>query len=343
MKNMLRTFCLLLLALLVNTQGLALDLTPPTAIRDIVYAAYKNNDFATIDAVATQLRTEKGRTPSGAWTITLFYNSLYGAIRAGRGRESSTAEWSETENKLNRWIASSPLSVTAPIALGYAQRWQAWALRGTGFANTVSDKGWKDFAKQLAISHRTLMVNKKISSVDPQWYVEMLEQAQAENWKRAAFMALYEEAITKEPLYHETHIVAMERFLPMWGGSVGEMQEFATQAVLRTSAKEGNALYAYLYTHAENRMAEGEFYKDPYLSSLWNQTVAGYEDLIKQYPTDWNRNHYAKIACMVGVMNTFKVVARQFNGKPDKDAWPGNRYEVCKNHLNKIRPEDPLL
>lgn len=128
----------------------------------------------------------------------------------------------------------------------------------------------------------------------------------------------------------------------MWGGSVKEIQEFATLAVKHTAATDGKGLYARLYGDVLERIGQKRFFIEPYSDSLWNQTEAGFDDLIKKYPTDWNRNLYAKAACQIGMMHKFKSIARQFKGKPHPEAWPGNYYQICKDHINKMAPSDPL-
>ncbi len=178
-----------------------------------MYAAYKQNNFAAIDKIGTQLRTEKSRAPSGDWSLFTFYNCLFGAMKDEIAIKSPE-QWNKVESKLNRWVASEPQSAVAPIALAYAQSWHAWAFRGEGTADTVTQKQWIQFAQHMALSRRTLEANKKISSVDPQWYVEMLQVATAESWEKKDYLALYEEAMSKEPLYYRTHVIALNRFFP---------------------------------------------------------------------------------------------------------------------------------
>lgn len=341
MKNKLRILCLVFLAMLVNTRGNAENFYKPDELKGIIYTAYKENDFAALDKLGTKLRAEKSRTPSGRWNLSDFYMYLFGAMLEGR-KENSAEQWSEVESKMNRWVASTPQSAIAPIALGSAQRRHAWALRGAGFANTVTQKGWEGFSKHLAIASDTLQINKKISSEDPQWYVEMLSLALAQSWTKEQYLALYEEAVSKEPLYYDTHVEAVERFLPMWGGDIEAIQSFAAKAMRRTAATEGQGLYAHIYWYARQRMGPKTFYVEPYRGSILSQMTAGFEDVIKKYPDDWNRNVYARFACEVGKVDLFISLARQFNGKPMKDAWSGDYFQKCKDWAVKARPLDPI-
>ncbi|MEO8387405.1 hypothetical protein [Polaromonas sp.] len=343
MREWIRILGLILLAMFVNRHVNAQSVYAPGEVGKIVLAAYNQNDFSTLDKLATKLRTEKSRTSYGRWNLSDFYDALYRAMLEGR-EDNSSEQWSKAEGKINRWVAISPQSSTAPIALGTAQTWHAWALRGNGYANTVTPKGWEDLAKHMAIARNTLEANKRISSDDPQWYVVMLHVALAESWKRDQYMALYEEAISKEPLYYDTHLRALERFTPRWGGDIQEIQQFAAIAVKRTAAAEGQALYAHVYWSAVQDIGFKALFAEPYRSSIWVQMKSGFEDVLKKYPDDWNRNVYARMACQMGEVDLFISLARQFNGEPikSKSAWPGDYFQKCKEYAAALRPNNPL-
>ena len=340
MRVWVRILGLILLAMVANTAATAKNYTP-TEVHEIVTKAYNESDFLALDTLATTLRTEKDRSSSGRWNLSNFYSSLYGAMREER-KKNSAEDWSRAEDKLNRWVATAPQSSTAPIVLATAQTSHAWTLRGSGYASTVTPKGWEGFAKYMAIARNTLEANKKNSSNDPQWYVVMLRVALAESWKMDQYMALYEEAISKEPLYYETHIQASERFLPMWGGNIPAIQDFAAKAVKRTAAADGQGLYAHVYWSVYQRIGSAEFLAEPYRSSIISQMKAGFEDVLKRYPDDWNRNVYARFACEVHDIDLFISQARQFNGVPIKDAWPEHLFLGCKNYAAAARPDKPL-
>lgn len=330
MREWARILGLVLLAMVATTCVNA-ESYGPYELKEIVAKAYKASDFPTLDRLATKLRTEKSRTPSGLWYLTVFYANLNAEILE-KNEKNSEVQWANIESKLNRWVAAYPQSATAPIALANAQEWHAWALRGHGFANTVTPKGWEDFAKQMAIASNTLEANKKISSDDPQWYVVMLKIALAQGWKKEQYWSLYEEALSKEPLYYQTYFQAAERLIPMWGGSVGEIRNFAADVVKRTASTEGQGMYARIYWAVSSRAGEAEFFAEPHRSVVWSQMKTGFEDVIKKYPSDWNRNAYAKFACQVGDMDTFIAITRSFKGQPMKDAWPDDYFQKCKQY-----------
>ncbi|MEO8388664.1 I78 family peptidase inhibitor [Polaromonas sp.] len=334
MRALVRIFGLIALAMLLSANGNAQTPDPYEPIEDVV-KLYKAGDFYALDKLATKLRIEKNRTPSGRWYLGWFYANLDAAILEGNNTET---QWSAVESKLNRWIADCPQSATAPIALATAQESHAWALRGNGFASTVTSEGWEGFAKHMAISRNTLETNKRISSDDPQWYVVMLRVALAQGWKQEKYWALYEEALLKEPLYYGTYFQAAERLIPMWGGSMEEIRDFAKNAVKRTASTEGKGMYARIYWAMSHRIAPAQFLAGSGESATWADMRAGFRDVIKSYPSDFNKNAFAQYACRFGDVDTFLAVFNSFQGRLDDVIWTGNTFQECKEWAAKLRP-----
>ena len=335
-----RTFSIFLLITFAVFHVGAQTFYKPNELGEIVSKAFKTNNFAELDKLAIKLRIEKSRTPSGLWNLSVFYANLTRVILEGR-EEYSAAQWGEIESQINRWIATAPQSSLAPIALAIAQQNHAWALRGGGFSSTVTQKGWEGFTNHMQAAYETLQANKKISSNDPQWYVEMLGVALAQNWELEKYLALYEEAVSKEPLYYETYFRALERFLPIWGGDIQKIQNFASDAVRRTSSTEGQGMYARIYWVAAGRVGNS-FFAKPHNNLIWPQMKVGFEDVLKKYPVDWNRNALAKFACQFGDVDLFISSVRSFNGKPDDSAWPEGYFQKCKDYALALRPNNPL-
>lgn len=336
MKKNVAGCLLVLLMCLVGQQAKAQAFYKVNELAEIVAAAFKADDHQALDRLATRLRTEKSRTPSGLWNLSVFYSGVVQAMLEGR-EENSSAQWSNVEARLNRWVAAYPHSAFFPIALAQAQARHGWALRGSGFADKVTERGWEGFARQMAAASATLRSNKGISSGDPQWYVQMLGVALAQGWDEAPYMALYEEAVAREPLYYQTYFSALERLLPMWGGDVQKIRSFAADAVRRTAATEGQGMYARIYWVASAR-ASGVFLKEPNRSAVWPQMKAGFNDLITQYPDDWNRNAYAKVACQAGDVDIFIGMVATFEQEPIKDAWPKDYFQRCKAYALQVKP-----
>ena len=70
--------------------------------------------------------------------------------------EPSDSEWLAPIDQLKQWVQTRRDSVTAPIALGNAYLNYAYLARGGGYANTVTDEGWRLFAERVQLARETL-------------------------------------------------------------------------------------------------------------------------------------------------------------------------------------------
>lgn len=349
MREWVRILCLTLLAMLINTSGNAQTPVPsagaqvtaytPTQITEIVKTSFQKDDFATLDKMATQFRTTKSRSSSGSWNLAIFYSNFRDAMYEG-GKANSDEQWQRIEEKISRWVANNPNSATAPIFLAWAQLRHGWFYRGNGTANTVTEEGRRQFSRYVSMSANTLEKHKRVSSIDPEWYVMMLSLAKHRIMKDGEYALLYEEALKVEPLYHDIYKVVADAVSPAWGGSIAQLDALAADAVRRTTAVEGRALYARIFWSVLDR--NSNTFGQVMSSGSWTLMKTGFEDMIRQYPDDWNRNAYAKFACQAGDVDTFIAMARTFNGKPMEDAWPGDYFRKCKEYAAKLRPNSLL-
>jgi len=81
-----------------------------------VWELFKNGQYAQIDALAQQLRSQKTRFRGGNWEL----NYLYQVINTPGSVTATDAEWQALIDKLQSWIASNPKSPTPRIALAEA-------------------------------------------------------------------------------------------------------------------------------------------------------------------------------------------------------------------------------
>jgi hypothetical protein len=338
-SNLVRVLFVFLLgwmAASVNAQAVAYT---PTQITQIVTTSFQKDDFATLDKMATQFRTTKSRSSSGSWNLAIFYSNFRDAMYEGR-RQNSDAQWQQIEGRIARWAATAPNSASAPIFLAWAQLRHGWSFRGNGSANTVTKEGWTQFSRYVSMSADTLEKHKRVSSVDPEWYVMMLTLAKHRKLKDGEYALLYEEALKAEPLYHDTYKVVAQAVSPRWGGSVAQVSALAADAVKRTNAAEGRALYARIFWSVSDD--DSGILGQIVSTGGWALMKSGFEDMIKQYPDAWNKNAYARFACQSGDVDLFIQLARQLGGKPEPDAWPGNIFKQCKDYAAELRPVSPI-
>ncbi|HZD93982.1 MAG TPA: hypothetical protein VE133_06990, partial [Candidatus Sulfotelmatobacter sp.] len=84
--------------------------------------------FRVLDDVAAGDRVNKTRFAGGEWKLRAFYDAV--ASPGGKGK-GVVADWNAYRDRLNRWVAQMPRSVTARVSLAHGELLYAWQVRGT--------------------------------------------------------------------------------------------------------------------------------------------------------------------------------------------------------------------
>jgi len=255
-------------------------------------------DFAQLEKIALQNRTEKGRLVGGYWENYEFFNITRTPVR--EGSELKESDYKVRFDLVNQWIAAFPQSAAARLTLANLYMSDAFFARGSGLAETVSDHQWVLFNERVAKTRQTLIAAASLKERDRQWYCAMLELAQAEGWDKADTRELFEQAVAFEPEYYHFHKLYSLYLLPQWYGEPGEIQRFAEEASARLPEPNSSILYFQI-------MSTYACYCKPQLQGLidasYPKILRGYTSLTEQFG---NSNLIA---------NRFAVMAWAFNDK----------------------------
>lgn len=274
----------------------ATEIEERDAITKETRARFSSADYDALEKAAAKYRQEKSRTPSGLWKLTIFYAGIDEEIEScGKARDPNVA-YDVPEETAKQWAERYPSSPTGHIVRSMVLIDRAWAYRGCGSADTVSDAAWVKFRQYIEAARANLEEHKAVASKDPKWYGAMLIVAKAQQWDDSKFNRLIDEALGTEPLYYQNYFSALENLLPKWGGDVERIEDFAQEAVKRTRAEEGQGMYARIYWYA----SQTQYKSDIFTNTLadWPQFKVGFDDVIARYPDAWNLNNYARFACM---------------------------------------------
>ena len=213
--------------------------TDARALSDFSQAAYdlmKAGKFVQLDCVASSVRSKKERSAGGMWKIHAIYADL------GKPPLHPTVEdWRAHMAMVNRWVALRPQSITARIAL--AESYIEWAqdARGTGFADTVSESGWKLYKQRLAKAKQILDKATALPVKDPEWYVTMQKIALG-TFGPEANRDLFARAVKFEPGYYYYYQRYAQSILPKWSKE-GETEKFAQESADQIGGDAGDAIY----------------------------------------------------------------------------------------------------
>ncbi len=160
----------------LNAIALLLAEKDETAFSTRVRTQMEQENFLVLDSVAAAERAGRTRFAGGGWKLYAFYS----AVETPKVKPPATeAEWADTLDRLKRWAAQRPESVTAKVALGYGYLNYAWQARGNGDASSVTAEGGRLMQERLKLAETELGIDAKC----PEWYYVMLQIGRLKGWE----------------------------------------------------------------------------------------------------------------------------------------------------------------
>jgi hypothetical protein len=281
--------------------------------RDAIAQLLKQGDFAQLDCLADAARAGKTRFSGGAWKLRNIYIGLAEPCPGHPTQE----DWSKHFELMERWAKQNPHSITAPIALAESYVRFGWDARGGGYADSVSDSGWKLMAERAAKAKAILEENAELAKKCPDWYLAMQLVAQAQGWDLVQARALYEKAVAFEPGYQYYYRVLAEYLQPKWEGQEGDAARFAEEAANKVGGDDGDILYYWIADVIVCGCHDPEF-----THFSWPRAQKGFTALEKKYGSSMLFvNSYALMAAKSNDMIAADPAFKRIGDEWDKDKW----------------------
>ena len=277
----------------------------------------KEERIEELDCLADRARSGKERFPGGMWKLKQLYAGLSEPVQ--HPVHATPVDWDALLQRLQRWVTARPKSVTARVALAWAFLGYAQDARGNGFANTVSESGWRLFNERIANAKRILEEASALPTRCPEWYVAMLLIARDQSWDAADARALFDKAFNFEPDYFYQARVFANYLLPKWSGEQGDTEKFTQEVADRVGGDRGDILYF--------EIASADYVicgcaDSPHMS--WERIERGFEASEKQYGVSMlNLNRIAYLAAHFGRTDPIiadKILAR-IGDQWDEETW----------------------
>lgn len=217
--------------------------TPDTGIAvyaQRVHSLLEQGDYAELESLAQINRSERGRFVGGSWRNEMFFGSLAWMPKSTPLKDSDYLQQSE---KLKQWVRARPESATARIALAMSYIDAASFARGTGYANTVSDKQWQQYHARAALAKQALIEAATLKDRDAYWYFTMEHVAFREGWDKTDMRELLDQALAFEPDYYHFFRPYTTYLLPQWYGDPGEILVFAKEFASTRPEPSGSITY----------------------------------------------------------------------------------------------------
>jgi hypothetical protein len=293
----------------------AIDVHATSNYSDTARRLLTQGKFDELDCLADGVRANRERFSGGMWKIHLLYaglaNPLPGKLHA------TESDWQALLAGLQQWVNQKPKSVTAHVALASAYIGYAWVARGSGYTNTVSDSGWNQFDERIAKAKQLLDGANALPTKCPEWFVVMLNVAQAQSWQMDQSRALFDQAIALEPGYYYYSRTFANFLLPQWFGEKGDVEKFAEQVADQIGGEKGDALYFQIANYMICGCPD-----EPKMS--WSRIVKGFEASERLYGASMlNLNLLAKMATRftdLDAIEADKAFAR-IGDQWDEETW----------------------
>ena len=290
---------------------------------------FAKRNFAPLDAMFARLADPKERLTDGRPRLDGIPMGLANLFDAYK-------QWDLMLSIIGEWREQNPQSTAVDIVEAMIYREWAWSVRGSGYADTVAEEGWKLFKEKLQRAEAVLLRSKDRCAGNPLWYDEYLQVALALGWDEPEFRALYRAAISRFPEYEPLYFDMVNYLSPRWYGSVDAIDAYVAEVLKQTQAKQGKIMYARLYWAFAGTLP---YDVDPFEESQanWADMKVGFEQLMKAYPdSQWNLNNFAVFACRARDADTYRRLRKQIGDRRYDDAWPNNlSMEVCDERLMK--------
>jgi hypothetical protein len=224
-------------------------------------------------------------------------------------------EYQKYFERLNRWKAAYPESITPRVAL--ADGWQHYAFeaRGGGYADTVTEDGRRLYQERMQNSKRELLEARDLKEGCPFWYVTMLVIARDESWEERDFEALYREATAFEPDYYYFDRQKALNLLPRYGGRPGQFEAFLDELSEKKGAKNYYLTLSYFILEVGEMPFDGNKY------SLETAKL-GFDELRKTAGVDRGRlNDFAKFSFLASDFSTASEIFREIGEDWDIGTW----------------------
>jgi hypothetical protein len=301
----------------LNAIAILLGEKDEAAFATRVRTRLEQENFLVLDSVAAAERAGRTRFPGGGWKLYTFYS----AVEAPKVKPSATeAEWADTLDRLKRWAAQRPDSVTAHVALGYAYVNYAWQARGNGNAASVTLEGSRLMQERLKLAETEL---QRAEGKCPEWYYVMLQVGRLKGWEAEDLTAFLQRAITYEPEFYYSYQEVARGLMPKWRGREGDVEKFIEDSANKAGGIAGDILYWQMMQSIIGDRDLGNIVQ--HLS--WSRAMVGYQALVAQYGvTSVGRNQLAQMAARFGDYMVTDETMTQIGDRWDPGTWGTKEY-----------------
>jgi hypothetical protein len=196
------------------------------------------------------------------------------------------------------------------LARGQFYTAYAWDARGSGFADTVSEQGWRLFGERLREAEAALKRSWELDHTDALAATRMLTVARGLGHPRPDMEVWFRRALSVDPDCVEACTAKLTYLEPKWGGSEEAVLAFGRECA-RTRNQEAGLPFVLVQAHralSGYRPDHAAYYRrDP---AVWQDVRGVYDAYLEADPgSRYDRTWYARNAYACG---RYREAHRQF-------------------------------
>ena len=283
-------------------------------------------NYGDLEKLIAQLRSSKESYPDGSWKLGYLYSGF-----ESPGDDAEDAAWQYRQKKIQDWINAKPESIAARITMARFYRDYAWKARGSGYANTVSDKQWQLFGERLNQAGQILNDAKTLNEKCPVYWSTLMQVGLGLQISKEQYNNAFNQAVEAYPDYAYYYANRATFLLPRWNGEEGEWEKDLTQSADKLGVEQGDILYAQVVWNVHLYGEHIDVFKENRIS--WDRVDRGFAGIRKKFPDSLAaKNERAHLAALAGDKTKAREYFTQTEGKVDLDQWndKGEFFDAAK-------------
>lgn len=201
---------------------------------------FKQDDYAGLETLVGGIK-QRGYDISQIYPeLSAFYHAL--ELKS----TDSERQWLDQQTKLDGWAKAFPDSLSAKVAMADWFIGYAWKARGTGYAHTVTDEGWKLMSERLNQAANILRSVPPEKVDDPEYYRHWITLAVGDDSPNKAGGEAFAKGAQVAKEFYPLYSTRAYFLLPRWFGKSGEWEKFAEEASATFLGEKRDILYAQL-------------------------------------------------------------------------------------------------
>ncbi len=137
------------------------------------------------------------------------------------------SQWPGRPLWLDDWVQQQPNSATAWLVRGVHTKNWAWEARGSGLADTVSEKGFKLFFERLARAEEELLRAAELDPADPTPWAHLVMVGVGAQKSLDKIQEWFQQAVRRHSRHATAHYSMLQALCAKWYGSHDQMFDFA--------------------------------------------------------------------------------------------------------------------